>query len=135
MTLSIAQSLKMNLHMSSSEGRLYTFDNKVVDQNYFATAESRNYCLGLPDWCPCIDCTAKMTSSSTVTIIDNEHDEVIQCKNAETVYSKQLNSHPLSLNRHRRRVPSEDCSENPAAAAVTGIKKPQKCTAGHMSEE
>ena len=38
------------------EKRLYTFNNKVVDQNYFTTAESRNYCLGLPGWCPCIDC-------------------------------------------------------------------------------
>ena len=37
---------------------LYTFDNKLVDQSYFATADSRNYCLGLPDWCPCIDCSA-----------------------------------------------------------------------------
>ena len=100
----------MDLRASNSEGRLYTFDNKVVDQNYFATAESRNYCLGLPDWCPCIDCTAKTTSSSTVTIIDDEPDEVSQCKNAETVHSGQLNSRPLSLNRRRKPVPSEDCS-------------------------
>ena len=113
--------LKIDLHASNSEGRLYTYDNKVVDQNYFATAESRNYCLGLPGWYPCIDCTAKTTSSSTVTIIDDKPDEVTQYKNAEMVYSKQLKSHLLYLNRHRKRVPSEDCSENPAAA--TGIKK------------
>ena len=51
-------------------------------------------------------------------------------------YSKQLNSRPLSLNRRRKRVSSEDCSENPAAAAAaTGIKKPQKYTAGHVPEE
>ena len=125
----------MDLRASNSEGKLYTFDNKVVDQNYFATAESRNYCLGLPDWCPCIDCTAKTTSSSTVTIIDGEPDEVSQCKNAETVHSGQLNSCPLSLNRRRKRVPSEDCSENPAAGAATGIKKPQKRAAGHVPEE
>ena len=104
------------------EGRLYTFDNKVVDRSYFATAESRNYCLGLPDWCPCIDCTAKTTLSSTVTIIDDEPDEVTQCKNAKTIYSEQLNSRPLSLNRRRKCFSSEDCSENPAAAAATGIK-------------
>ena len=126
----------MDLRASNSEGRLYTFDNKVVDQNYFATAESRNHCLGLPDWCPCIDCTAKVTLSSTVTIIDDEPDEVTRCKNVETVYSEQLNSRPLSLNRSRKRVPSKHCSENPvAAAAVTGIKKPKKCTAGHVLEE
>ena len=131
----------MDLHASNSEERLYTFYNKIVDQNYFTTAESRNYCLGLPDWCPCIDCTAKTTSSSTGTIIDDEPDEVTQCKNAEMVYSKQLDSRSLSLNRRRKCVPSEDCSENPAAAAAaaaaaaTGIKKPQKCTAGHVPEE
>ena len=76
-----------------------------------------------------------MTLNSTVTIIDDKPDEVTQYKNAETVYSEQLNSRPLSLNRRRKRVPSEDCSENPAAAATTGIKKPQKRTAGHVSEE
>ena len=86
----------------------------------------------MPDWCPCIDCTVKMTSNSTVIIIDDKPDEVTRCKNAEMVYSEQLNSHPLSLNRRRKRVPSEDCSENPAA---TGIKKPQKCIAGHVLEE
>ena len=43
------------LNGSKMEKMLYTFDNKVVDQNYFTTAESRNYCLGLPGWCPCID--------------------------------------------------------------------------------
>ena len=125
----------MDLRASNSEGRLYTFDNKVVDQNYFATAKSRNYCLGLPDWCPCIDCIVKMTLSSIVTIIDDKPDEVTQCKNAETVYSKQLNSRPLSLNRRRKCVPTKDCSENPAAAVATGIKKPQKHTAGHVPEE
>ena len=122
----------MVLHTSSSEGRLYTFDNKIVDQNYFITTESRNYWLGLPDWCPCINCTVKMTSSSSVTIIDDKSDEVTQCKNTEMVYSKQLNSRPLSLNRCRKRVPSEDCSENPTA--VTGSNKPQKCTAGVPEE-
>ena len=43
------------LNGSKMEKRLYTFDNKVVDQNYFTTAESRNYCLGLLGRCPCID--------------------------------------------------------------------------------
>ena len=78
---------------------------KVVDQNYFTTTESRNYCLALPDWYPCINCTAKMTSSSIVMIIDNEPDEVTQCKNTETVHSAQLNSRLLSLNRRRKACP------------------------------
>ena len=115
----------MDLRVSNSEGKLYTFDNKVVDQTYFATAKSRNYCLGLPDWCQCIDRTAKTTSSSTVKIIHDEPNKVTQCKNAKMIYSKQLNSLPLSLNRRSNCVPSEDCSENPAAAAVTGIKNAQ----------
>ena len=71
----------------------------------------------------------------TVTIIDDEPNEVTQCKNAKMVYSKQLNNRPLSLNRRRKHVPSEDCSENSAVAAVTEIKKPQKCTAGHVLKE
>ena len=72
---------------------------------------------------------------STVTITDDEPNKVTQCKNAETVYSEQLKSHPLSLNRRRKSVPSEGCSENPAAVAATGIKKPQKHTAGHVPKE
>ena len=39
------------------------------------------------------------------------------------------------MNRRRKRVHSEDCLENPAAAAATGIKKPQKWAAGHVPEE
>ena len=122
----------MDLRTSSSEGGLYKFDNKVVDQNYFTSSKNRNYSLGLPGWHSCINCTAKTTSTSTVAIIDNKPDEVIQCKNVETVYSKQLNSHPLSLNRHRKCVPSEDCLENPAA--VTEIKKLQKRAAGVLEK-
>ena len=48
------------------EKRLYTFDNKVVDQNYFTTAESRNYCLRLPGWCPCIDCCVESPRESLI---------------------------------------------------------------------
>ena len=122
----------MDSRTSSSEGRLYTFDNKVVDQNYFSTADSRNYCLGLPGWCPCIDCAASTTSSTTVAISDNEPDEVTQLKNVETVYSEPLTRRPLSLNRRRKRVASEECSESPAVA--TGSKKPQKSAAALPEE-
>ena len=114
------------------EGRLYTFDDKVVDQNYFSIADSRNYCLGLPGWCPCINCAASTTSSSTVAISDNEPDEVTQLKNVETVYSEPLTRCPLSLNRRRKRVASEECSESPAVA--TGSKKPQKSAAALPEE-
>ena len=54
------------LNGSKMEKRLYTFDNKVVDQNYFTTAESRNYCLGLPGWCPCIDCCVESPRESLI---------------------------------------------------------------------
>ena len=112
---------------SSSKGRLYTFDNKVVDQNYFSTADSRNYCLGLPGWCPCIDCAASTTSSSTVAISDNEPDEITQLKNVETVYSKPLTRRPLSLNRRRKRVTSEECLEKPRGSDRQQ-EAPEKCS-------
>ena len=86
----------------------------------------------VPGWCPCIDCAASATSSSTVTVNNNGPDEVTQVKNAETVYSEPLTRRPLSLNRRRKRVPSEECSESPVVA--TGCKKPQKSTVA-VSEE
>ena len=46
------------------EKRLYTFDNKVVDQNYFTTTESR----GLPDWCPCFDCCVESPRESLIEL-------------------------------------------------------------------
>ena len=88
--------------------------------------------MGLPGWCPCIDCAASTTSSSTVAISDNEPDEVTQLKNVETVYSEPLTRRPLSLNRRRKRVASEECSESPAVA--TGSKKPQKSAAALPEE-
>ena len=45
---------------------MYTFDNKAIDQNYLTTAESKNYCLGLPGWCPCIDCRVESLRESLI---------------------------------------------------------------------
>ena len=121
--------LKMDPRASTSEGILYTFNNELVNQNYFATADSRNYysaCMGLPGWCPCINCTASATSSS---INDNEPNEVTQVNNAE---SKPLTHRPLSLNQCRKRVPSEECSESLEVA--TGSKKPPKSTVADLEE-
>ena len=117
-------------YMSNLEGRLYTLDNKVVDQNYFATTNSRNYYLGLPGWCLCINCAASLTSSSTVTNNDNEPDEVIitQLKNAEMVCSKPMTCQTILrlsltiLEPMYKACPSEECSESPAIAI--GSKKP-----------
>ena len=78
------------------------------------------------------NCAASTTSSSTVAISDNELDEVTQLKNIETVYSESLTRRPLSLNRRRKRVASEECSESPAVA--TGSKKPQKSAAALPEE-
>ena len=83
--------------------------------------------------CPCIDCAASVTSSSTVTVNNNRPDEVMQVKNAETVYSKPLICCPLSLNQRRKHVPSEECSESPVV--VTGCKKPQKSTVTVLEEQ
>ena len=54
------------LNGSKMDKRLYTFDNKVADQNYFTTTESRNYCLELPGWCPCIDCCVESLRESHI---------------------------------------------------------------------
>ena len=88
--------------------------------------------MGLPDWCPCIDCAVSTTSSSTIAISDNEPDEVTQLKNTETVYSEPLTCRPLSLNRCRKHVPPEECSES--SAVVTSSKKPQKSIAALLED-
>ena len=117
----------MDLQMNSSDGRLYTFDTKEVDKNYFTTPESRNFCLGMPGWCPCIDCTG----STAVTISDDEAShEVISLNNTESIYSKpsatgSATHCPMSLNRRRKRASSAECSENQRPPPATNYKKPQ----------
>ena len=71
-------------------------------------------------------------NSYDCTVNKNEPDEVMQVKNAEMVYSEPLTHCPLSLNRCRKLVPPEECSESPVV--VTGYKKPQKSTVT-VSEE
>ena len=79
--------------------------------------------MGLPGWCPCIDCTAATASTtldSTVTTISDDEPNEVAGRNSD-----QINRRPLSLNQRRKRVPSDlECSEDSTAGKDS--KKPQK---------
>ena len=90
------------------EKRLYTFDNKVVNQNYFTNTKSRHYCLGLPGWCPCIDCCVESPRESLIKL------EIIN--NATVLPDNSAANATITTN-----LPSEDNSA--FTAGSTGIIK------------
>ena len=118
------------------------FDNKEVDKSYFTTPESRNFCLGMPGWCPCIDCTGRSAEDTAVATISDEPEkshEVTWHKDTESIYSKPSTTEtavhrPMSLNRHRKRA-SPECSENQPPTAKNDKKPHPKKPQNSAPEE
>ena len=102
---------------------LYTFDNKLVDHSYFVTADSRNYCLWLPNWCPCINRSASHSMANAInnaplppsecTITSSSCNNDLARTTTETVTSNAPKRPSLSLKQCRKRPASDELSEQP----------------------